>query len=178
MLKIAIPVQELFNAETDEFEVETVNVNLEHSLLSLSKWEEKHQKPFLVEDARTAEELFDYIVCMVLPPEPSVDTLHKLSEDNVKAINEYIGSLRTATTFPDGQKSRSREIVTSELIYFWMIHHNIPFECAEWHLSRLLTLIRVCNVKTAPAKKMSKTDIAARNRRLNEERRAKYNTRG
>ena len=102
----------------------------------------------------------------------------QLSEENIKQINKYINSSMTATTFSNLNNNPSREIITSELIYYWMISLNVPMECQKWHLNRLLTLIRVCNAKNAPAKKMSARDIMSRNSALNAARRKKYNTKG
>jgi hypothetical protein len=115
---------------------------------------------------------------MTLNEELPLDTYARLTEDNFKEINEYIGSPMTATTFATERNSGGREIITSEIIYYWMVSFNIPFECQYWHLNRLLTLVKVCNVKNNPPKKMSKQEVLARNRALNEARKREMNTRG
>ena len=181
MLRIEIPVaHEGWDEAKQEFvEAETVTLELEHSLVSISKWESKWCKAFLSKQEKTLEETLDYIKCMTLADDvdPNVYTL--LTNENMKEINSYIEAPMTATYFSD-QKSKggSREVVTSELIYYWMIALQIPFECQYWHLNRLLTLVRVCNVKNQPPKKMSKRDIMSRNASLNAARRQQLNSRG
>lgn len=181
MLRIEIPVApEGWDEAKQEFvEAETVTLELEHSLVSISKWESKWCKAFLSKQEKTLEETLDYIKCMTLADDvdPNVYTL--LTNENMKEINSYIEAPMTATYFSD-QKSKggSREVVTSELIYYWMIALQIPFECQYWHLNRLLTLVRVCNVKNQPPKKMSKRDIMSRNASLNAARRQQLNSRG
>lgn len=180
MLTITIPSQELFDEKTNTFyETKERTLQLEHSLVSLSKWESKWCKPFLNKDEKTLDETIDYIKCMTITQNVDPITYNSLSKDNIKEINEYISAPMTATTFyEDPQGAGKKETVTSELIYYWMIALNIPMECQKWHLNRLLTLIRVCNVKNAPAKKMSKGDIMRRNAALNAARRKQYNTKG
>lgn len=185
MLRITIPatVREDFDDENNEF-VYTITekeqtLQLEHSLVSLSKWESKWCKPFLGRQAKTDEELLDYIKCMTLTQNVKPEVYERITDANIEEINRYIDYPMTATTFPkDGSKGGNREIVTAELIYYWMIALNIPFECQKWHLNRLLTLIRVCNVKNTPPKKMSKREIMSRNAALNASRRRQHNSRG
>lgn len=154
-------------------------LKLEHSLVSISKWESKWNKPFLSSDAKTDEEIIDYVKCMTLTQNVDPELYNYLSTENFKQINKYIEAPMTATTFSEDKSAkRSREIVTSELIYYWMVALNIPVEFQKWHLNRLLTLIRVCNIKNAPPKKRSKRDIMSRNRELNEARRKQLNSRG
>ena len=153
-------------------------LRLEHSLVSLSKWESKWCKPFLSKDEKTVEETLDYIKCMTLDQNVDSNVYFCLTEENIKQINDYISAPMTATTFSNNKKGASREQITSELVYYWMIALNIPFECQKWHLNRLLTLIRVCEIKSQPPKKMSRSELASRNAALNEERKRKLNTTG
>lgn len=151
---------------------------LEHSLISISKWEAKWHVPFL-SSKKTEEQTLDYIRCMTVNQCVPANVCEHLSLKNVQDISEYINDPMTATTVNGlNSNNHSREIVTSELIYYWMIALQIPFECEKWHLNRLLQLIAVCNVKNTPGKKMSKNDIIARNKALNEARKKKYNTKG
>lgn len=157
--------------------VKEQTLQLEHSLISLSKWESKWCKPFLSREDRTIDELIDYVRCMTIN---NVDPLcYKcITSDNIKEVQSYIDSPMTATTFNDKASRPSREIITSELIYYWMISSGIPFECQKWHLNRLLTLIRVCSIKNTPTKKMNKAEILSQNTNLNKIRKAAMGTRG
>ena len=185
MLQITIPatVLEEFDEEHEEFIYTIVEkeqtLQLEHSLVSLSKWESKWCKPFLSKHEKTTDEILDYIKYMTLNKNVDPNIYNRLTEDNIVAINKYINAPMTATTFVDSKQSRhSREIITSELIYYWMVSLNIPFECQKWHLNRLLTLVRVCNIKNTPPKKMSKRATASQYAQLNAARRQQMNTRG
>lgn len=179
MLHIVIPEEELFDEQKEEFIVaKEQKLQLEHSLVSLSKWESKWHKPFLSGE-RTFDEAIDYVRCMTLTPNVDPNIYLRLTQKNMCEINAYIDDPMTATTFyEDGCGSRNREIVTSELIYYWMITLNIPFECQKWHLNRLLTLIRVCNIKNQPPKKRSRSEIMSRNAALNAARRKQLNSKG
>lgn len=178
MLLLTIPPIEMFNEKTGEFVYsKETKISLEHSLVSLSKWESRWNKPFLSKDNKTLEETIDYIRCMTITQNVDPEVYFRLTDENINTINKYIESPMTATTFSDNGHS-SREIITSELIYYWMISLNIPMECQKWHLNRLLTLIRVCNIKNAPAKKMSRREIMNRNAALNAARRKKLNSTG
>lgn len=180
MLTIVVPAGELFNEKTNEFiQVKEQVLQLEHSLVSLSKWESKWNKPFLANSEKTIAETLDYIRCMTITQNVNPMVYNRLSRSNIEAINKYIDAPMTATTFSniDGG-SKNREVVTSELIYYWMISLNIPMECQKWHLNRLLTLVRVCNVKNTPPKKMSRREIMSRNAALNAARRKKLNSKG
>lgn len=181
MLRITVPISsEGWDEQKEEFvTAEERIVELEHSLVSLSKWESKWCKPFLSSDDKTEEEIWDYIKMMTLTEDVTDDVYSHFTVDNFKQINDYINAPMTATTFSDTKNGkRSREIVTSELIYYWMVALQIPFECQHWHLNRLLTLVRVCNIKNEPPKKMSKRDIMSRNASLNAARRQQFNTKG
>ena len=143
-------------------------------LLMESKW----CKPFLDGKDKTLDEIVDYVRCMTISDNVESDIYDRLTEENLVVINEYIGRPMTATTFSNERKSTGREIITSEIIYYWMVSFNIPFECQYWHLNRLLTLIKVCNVKNNPPKKMSQKEILARNKALNDARKKEFGTRG
>lgn len=178
MLKITIPGLEYYDEIKNEFVYYNEQVlQLEHSLVSISKWESKWCKPFLSGNDKTTEQIIDYIRCMTITQNVNPDVYNRLTEQNIKAINEYIDHPMTATTFFD-EKGGSREIITSEIIYYWMVAFNIPFECQKWHLNRLLTLIKVCNVKNNPPKKMSRHEILSRNKALNEARKKELKTKG
>lgn len=179
MLIITIPESEYYDESNEEFIIYKEQVlQLEHSLVSISKWESKWCKPFLSRDDKPAEEIIDYVRCMTITQNVAPDVYYRLTENNLTEINKYIDSPMTATTFHDDSRGGNREIITSEIIYYWMVTFNIPFECQKWHLNRLLTLIRVCNIKSNPPKKMSKNEILRRNRELNEARKQSLKTRG
>ena len=151
---------------------------LEHSLVSISKWESKWEKPFLSSD-KTDEEFLDYIKCMTLTRNVPDDVYDRLTEKNIEDINRYVNAPMTATTFYKNSNTKAgREIVTSEIIYYWMISLNIPVEFEKWHINRLITLIRVCEIKNAPPKKMSKREIMSQNAALNAARKKRLNTKG
>lgn len=180
MLKVTIVLKEAFDEENSEFvPQETAEIRLEHSLDSLSRWESKWEKPFLGDQEKTVEETLDYIRFMCLE-EVDDEILHHLSQQNIKDISDYINAKKSATWIntEDDKKGKNREVITSELIYYWMVAHRIPFECQYWHLNRLMMLVQVCNMKNQPEKKMSKRQILERNRELNRQRREKYNTKG
>lgn len=182
MLRITIPGAEHFNEETQEFlTVGDEVVELEHSLVSLSKWEEKFEIPFLGPEEKTQEQTAAYIRMMPLDGEMSDLTYSKLTQSNIKEISEYIKKKMTATTFTEharGNGPRSSEVITAELIYYWMTALQIPFECQHWHLQKLLTLIQVCMLKNQPAKKMPRKDAMAQQRSLNAARRARTGSNG
>jgi len=182
MLQITIPLSpEGWDEEKQEFvEPRTKVLQLEHSLVSLSKWESKWCKPFFSKKEKTEEETIDYIKCMTITQNVDPEVYDHLTPSIVKQIEEYIEAPMTATYFSD-DKSRGRgtsEQITAELVYYWMIALNIPFECQKWHINRLLTLIRVCNIKNQPPKKMSRREIMSRNAALNAARRKQLNTKG
>ena len=180
MLWITVPARELWDEKNQRFiNTKEQTLQLEHSLVSLSKWESKWNKPFLLQGEKTTEETIDYIRCMTLTQNVKPEVYLCLTDKNIKDVTNYIYAPMTATTFSDDKSTKkSREIVTSELIYYWMIALNIPFECQKWHLNRLLTLVRVCNVKNAPPKKTSKKDLMRRYAEINAANRKKFNSKG
>ena len=179
MLKIIVGGTEMFDDDSQTFIKQGgTTLELEHSLVSLSKWESEFEKPFLGKAEKTSEEVLAYIKAMILHDVPE-KIFSELSEDNLSEINDYIEAKMTATWFHDPPGApQSRDVITAELIYYWMITFQIPWECERWHLNRLFTLIRVCNIKQAKPKKMSRSEIAARNRELNARRREQLGTRG
>lgn len=180
MLTIVVPESEFFNDATQEFVTfDEVTLELEHSLASLSKWESKWEKPFLSAEQKTPEETLGYVKAMTLTPNVPDDVYNRLSNSNLSDINQYINAKMTATWFNDQKQEASNgETITAEIIYHWMIALNIPFECEKWHLNRLITLVRVCNLKNKPPKKMSRREILAQQRELNAQRKAQMGTRG
>ena len=181
MLRITIPGIEQWDDVNEMFiSTKEQTLELEHSLISLSKWESKWCKPFLSSTEKTSEETLDYIKCMTLNKNIDPNIYTCLTNSNIEEINKYIYAPMTATTFSNDTKNgkKNREVVTAELIYYWMISLNIPFECQKWHLNKLITLIMVCNIKNAPPKKRSKRDIMSQNAALNAARRKQMNTKG
>jgi hypothetical protein len=180
MLTIVVPGVEMYDEGTGEFVTKgDFTLELEHSLVSLSKWESKNEKPCLGNEKKTTEETIDYIRCMILTSNVSEEVISKLTEENIMEINGYIDAKMTATWFSDAPGApKSRDVITAELIYYWMVVFQIPFECEHWHLNRLFTLIRVCNIKQSKPKKMSRGELAARNRELNAQRRAQLGSSG
>lgn len=180
MLEIVIPGAEQWDEVKQEFiSTKEQTLKLEHSLVSLSKWESKWCQPFLSKKEKTVEQTIDYIKCMTLTQNVDPNVYNLLTKDNILKINEYISAPMTATTFhQENRGGGNGELITSELIYYWMVSLNIPFECQKWHLNRLFTLIKVCSIKNQPPKKMSKKDILSRNASLNAARRKQLNSKG
>ena len=181
MLQITIPARDdLWDEANGKFVTsKEQKLVLEHSLVSLSKWESKWCKPFLSRQEKTTEETIDYIRCMTLTQNVNPKVYNFLTDENIRDVNAYIEAPMTATWFSNSNTGKqNREQITAELVYYWMIALNIPFECQKWHLNRLLTLIRVCEVKNSPPKKMSKREILNRNAALNAARRKQLNSKG
>lgn len=180
MLQLYVTGGEIYDQKNREFVyVNSTTLRLEHSLISLSKWESMYCIPFLTDKPKTVQQTLDYIKCMTLNPNVDPNIYHFISDEHILQINDYIGSKMTATTFSDSSKRKNRETVTAELIYWSMITLGIPVEFQKWHLNRLLTLIHVCNIKNDPEKKkMSAAEIMRRNTLINEQRKAQYNTSG
>lgn len=181
MLQIHIPGEEFWNDETEEFVSgpETV-ISLEHSLNSISKWESKWRKSFFSNKSMTNVELLDYIKCMTITPNVDDSIYNRMTSADIDTILEYMHDPMTATTITEKADGRHRnsEIITSEIIYYWMVSLQIPFECQEWHINRLITLIRVCSIKNQPDKKMGKRSVMQQNAALNAARRKKLHSRG
>lgn len=180
MLQIVIPALEYWDEKKEMFVSEKEQVlQLEHSLISLSKWESKWCKSFLSTKELSREENMDYIRCMTITKNVSPDTYRRLTNQHIDQINEYIKAPMTATTFREGRGAKGRKrIITAELIYYWMVAFSIPVEFQKWHLNRLLTLIRVCEIENSPKKKQSANDILRENAALNAARKAQLKTKG
>lgn len=180
MLVIQVPMAEGFDTRNKRFVVtESFTLEMEHSLATLSKWESFFEKPFLGKEDKTLEETMWYVKAMTITPDVPPEVYARLSPENFEAINTYINAKMTATTFNEAtNQKQSREIITAELIYYWMVSLNIWIECENWHLNRLLALIKVCNIKNSPPKKMSKAEALAQRRALNNQRRAQTGSRG
>jgi len=180
MLKITIPAIEQYDDINNKFITSNKQIlQIEHSLVSLSKWESKWGKPFLSKDEKSFEEAIDYIRCMTITQNVSDECYSAIDSEIIKQVRDYIDAPMTATVISKNEKkSFSSKIITAEIIYYWMVAATIPFECQKWHLNRLLTLIDVCNIENAPKKKMSRKELLARNKATNDARRAKLNTKG
>ena len=171
-------MNDLWDERKQQFlSIKETTIQLEHSLLSISKWESKWNKSFINTKDKTEDELIDYIKCMTITKNVDPNIYVCLTAENIQEIVNYINAPMTATTIRDTGKS-NHEIVTSELIYYWMISLNIPVKFEKWHLNRLITLIRVCSIKNQPAKKMSRGEIMQRNAALNAARKKRWNTKG
>lgn len=180
MLKITVPAVEFWDEIHEEFVYKKEQaLQLEHSLVSLSKWESKWNKAFLGKQEKNDEEILDYVRCMTLTQNVDPEVYTRLSAENYAAINAYIEAPMTATCLIEDKQTRgNKETVTSELIYYWMISYNIPVEFQKWHLNRLLTLIRVCNVKNSPPKRRSKREMWNRNAAINAANRKRFGSKG
>lgn len=180
MLTITIPSATLWDEENERFiYTKEQTLRLEHSLVSISKWESKWNKVFLSKEKKTYEETIDYIRCMTITQNVSADVYQYITNANVDEVNQYIEAPMTASTVKEEKDGPiSREQITSELIYYWMVSYNIPFECEKWHLNRLLMLIRICNAKNKPPKKRSKRDLYRHHAEVNAANRKRFNSKG
>jgi len=184
MLTINIPSKRFWDSKNEVFiNLKERSLTLEHSLVSISKWEAKWHEPFISDKKKTQEQTVDYIKFMTLTQNVDDLVYSGLTQENFKEISEYIDNKMTATWFSENKYSPpgpvKKEVITSELIYYWMVALNIPFECQKWHLNRLLTLIKVCNAKAkATNKKTNKRELLSKNAELNAARRKKLGTSG
>ena len=180
-LTITIPESEWWDEQNEEFVyTKQQKLVLEHSLVSLSKWESEHHKPFLSKEPMTIQETLDYIRCMTITQNVDPKVYRLIDDATIAKVNSYIEDSMTATWFNEDNKKKGgkSEQITAEIIYYWMISFNIPVKFDKWHLNRLLTLIKVFNIKNKPPKKMSRREIMSRNAALNQARRQQLNTRG
>lgn len=183
MLRLKVVIEEGFDDETQRFvDAQSVTLELEHSLLSLSKWESKHEIPFLSDKKMTDEQVMDYVHMMNSSGEIPPEVFSHMNAGHFEEINRYINAKMSATTFRETGQQPNNEIVTAELIYYWMIALDIPFECESWHLNRLTTLIKICNIKNTPKDKQQAAglskDVIADRRALNEQRRREMGSSG
>jgi hypothetical protein len=181
MFEITVGAIDSFDNQTNEFvKTSGTALQMEHSLFSISKWESKWEIPFLAKEEKTEAQILDYIKTMTLTPDVSQKVWDSLTADDYSAISEYINAKMTATWFADDPNAKpNREIITSEIVYYWMIALTIPVEFEHWHFNRLLTLIQVCNRKNSPEKKTPTTRSSLADRKaLNDARKAQMNSKG
>lgn len=184
MLKIVVPAnKDLWDEANNKFLSlkKEVSLTLEHSLVSVAKWESKWKRPYLSNEKMTNEQVIDYIRCMTISQNIDDLVYYCLSEQNLKDIEEYINDPMTATTFSNrmtAQQTAKNEVMTAELIYFYMLANNVPVEFQKWHLNKLLTLLKVCAIKNTPPKKMSRRETMANYAAINKANRAKFHTKG
>ena len=180
MLTLLVPESELYDERKNEFiQIKEQTLVLEHSLVSIAKWESKWKKSYLSNNNKTLEETLDYIKCMTITKNVNPLIYKSLNREALEAIQKYINDPMTATYFYDKEdKPSGPNTITAEVVYYWMISLGIPMECQKWHFNRLIALIRICNIKSNSGKKMSRSEILSRNKALNEERKRKYKTRG
>lgn len=173
-------IDEMYDEETEEFfSIPATKITLEHSLVSISKWEAKWHKVYLSDAPKTNEEILSYIECMTITQNVNPYIYKVLPNKTINEITNYINDPMTATTVSEMPNSHhKKEIITSELVYYWMFKLGIPKECEKWHFNRLLTLIKIYGAKEDTGKKMSKNDILRQNRVLNAQRRARLKSKG
>ena len=179
-LTVTFPGRELYDQQSGKFIItKDTTVTLEHSLISVSKWESKWKRSYFIKEPMTLEQSIDYIACMCLTKNVDPIVFRTMTSETAKMISDYISDPMTATTITRRNHRPSREIITSEVIYFWMCNFGIPFDpCQKWHLNRLMTLIEVASAKEAGDKKMPRKEMLQQRAMLNAQRRAKYNTKG
>lgn len=179
MLKIVVPSATLFDERTEELiEIGQCELQLEHSLVSISKWEAKFHKTFLKQfNDKTQDELVYYIKCMTLNKNVDPNVYSCLTYDNYVAIRDYMENPMSATVVPKNEKASGKSVsepLTSELIYYYMIKLQIPVEFQKWHINRLLKLIDLCGYKDEKPNKMSQKDLYKRNSDINKLNKAKF----
>lgn len=180
MLQITLEPLEMYNGQTDElFTIPAETLNLEHSLASLSKWEAKHEKPFLGKDDKSVEEIISYIECMIVDGETPPQLPARVKQEHVDALGAYMHAKQSATWFTDEPSGGpGRETITAEVIYYWMTVFNIDWQAQYWHLNRLLTLVRVCGAKNEKPKKLGRAAAAQQRADLNAKRKQELGTPG
>lgn len=180
MLEITVILSESWDEKKEEFVYEEVKLELEHSLVAMSKWESIHEKFFLGKGEKTQEEIFSYIECMIYTRDVPPNIINKFTEEDFIKVNAYIDAKMTATTFNEPKNSLPpREQISNELIYYWIVSYQIPWEVENWHLNRLFTLIKVFNVKNSKDKpKKTRGEMMDERRALNEQRQRELKTRG
>jgi len=182
MLRLTISESEYYDEDTEEFvRIKPCTISLEHSLISMAKWESKWKKPFLSSKDKSYSELLDYIKCMTINNVDDENVYLAITPEQFEEVSEYINDPMTATTFNNrgfNTQNHAKDVITAEILYYGMVALQIPFECQKWHLNRLMTLLRVCEIKNQPPKKIPKHELYKRNAALNAARRAKYNTSG
>ena len=179
MLTIVVPRVPAVNSDGEDVWLPEAKLDFEHSLVSLSKWEEIHERPFFGREPMSIEQTLSYIKQMLLTENPPENFLDRLTKEDYELISAYINSKHTATTFRENpNEKKPNEIITNEIIYHWMIQFQIPWEAQYWHLSRLMTLIKICGIKQSKPKKMSRQAMAEQYRQLNAQRRRELGTSG
>lgn len=182
MLELHLPAEEVFDRkESKIYKLPEITLRLEHSLLTISKWETIWELPFLSEEKKTNDQLHSYVSIMA-GGNLEEETLNRLGQSHYEKLNTYLNAKHSATWFSDPPNQRkSTQTVTSELIYFWMTTYNIPFECENWPFARLMNLIRIASIKNDPdkgKKKRNKSQMLSERAMLNQKRREELGTTG
>lgn len=180
MLEIYVPGNEFWDSSKEIFiKTKPQKICLEHSLVSIYKWEDKYERSFLNSSEMSYEEILYYVKCMTITQNVDDNLYYSLTEDNWKEIIDYIEKPHTATKINHNKNApKNREIITSEIIYYWMISLGIPLDCQKWNFNKLMTLIEVCSIKNQPKKKMSNRDIYKSNSAINKARREARRSKG
>lgn len=166
-------------------QINDVYLRFEHSLVSLSEWEQEYEKPFYSSktvDNRTEKEMVSYFEYMLISGIEYRPLVRLASPEQMLALTHYINKGSTATTVKEmAQKAGPNETPTSELMYYWLVAFKIPFKPTdEWHLHRLLMLVKVCGAKSTPSgrNKVNKRELAMSMREINEQRLRDLGTKG
>lgn len=157
---------------------EEVEVEFEHSLLALSKWESKHQTPFLSSAPKEQLQLFEYFECMIVTPGVDPNIVYAIAPEDLVLLEQYLEYKPTASSVPRTQVRNNNEITTSELIYYWMVALKIPFVAESWNIHRLLMLVEIANFKQQPAKKQSTAEAVSKWKEQNAKNKARFGTDG